>query len=262
MTGSNYLLAFQIIIILMILNICSFVNTEESPDTELLKVYTSCTLKSSIGNRWIKGSGPPLTSWIKSFVPVFNDTKLGPELKETIDKQNVHATFSMNGKVKTIRIGKNRIIWSEYGPNQYDGWLYRGSNNAGDKKSDDDDNAFTGSNITYIYNDLSTVIHGNFSNNYLMGGRSSRIIGFRCKNGIMEIKLSAKMSDDIFKHNPVSTKYLTDQPILMDPFEKRNIFINDSKVPTILLADGIHAKKSIPSRCFKINIFIARQVDK
>ena len=43
---------------------------------------------------------------------------------------------------------------------------------------------FTGSDITYIYNDYRTVIHGYFQNGYLVEGQASKIIACRCTEGM------------------------------------------------------------------------------
>ena len=74
--------------------------------------------------------------------------------------------------MKSIK-GKN-IIWQKYGPGAYDGWLYKET--AGPM--------FTGSDITYIYNDYRTVIHGYFQNGYLVEGQASKIIACRCTEGM------------------------------------------------------------------------------
>ena len=81
----------------------------------------------------------------------------------------VAAQFDSDGDVSEI--GRNGSwIWSKFGSGLHDGWLYR-------KNSESDQ-------ITYIYDDSSTVIHGIFHDRTLVEGRASKIVAFRCNNGL------------------------------------------------------------------------------
>ena len=65
-------------------------------------------------------------------------------------------------------LGKMR--WKKFGSGFLDGWLYG---------IIDDSGQFTGDDIAYIYDDLTTVIYGTFDKGVLTNGRERRIKGFR-----------------------------------------------------------------------------------
>ena len=145
--------------------------------------FTSCSANDF---KWTKGSGPPLKSWLKSVVHVFPDSPYDPVILKRIEEQKIWATIDRkSGSVTEIRNHKTGLKWKKFGSGQYDGWLYGKTDSNGE---------FTGDNITYIYDNFASVIHGKFNKGVLVSGRASKITGFRCLSGFMRIQLSRKLS--------------------------------------------------------------------
>ena len=111
---------------------------------------TSCTFGDT---KWVRGSGPPIRSWLKSAVHVFEDSHLDKTLKAKVKKDAVYASMSPTGEAVGISQITMDLTWAKFGDKAYDGWLYGRT---------DDEGYFTGDNITYVYDDLTTVIHGKF----------------------------------------------------------------------------------------------------
>ena len=125
--------------------------------------------------------------------------------------------------------------WSKFGSGNHDGWLYQENSES--------------EQITYIYDDFSTVIHGKFLQKTLVEGRASKISAFRCNNGLLEIKLSKRMSEDIYKYQPITVMMpLKPTSTIMDPLEKNQIYIGPSHLNGMSFGEGVFAKRTIPGK--------------
>ena len=95
--------------------------------------------------------------------------------------------------------------------------------------------------ITFVYPDMKTVIVGKFKDGVLMEGRQSNIIAERCNNGMKEISISdldQESSAITFKRN---NKLRVHQPKLIDPFERRFVYVGPTKVK----GEGLFARRNI-----------------
>ena len=88
---------------------------------------------------------------------------------------------------------------------------------------------------------MKTVFVGRFENGIMISAKSSKIIRERCHKGIKEIKVANP------KENSVSNRFLrptrvriSDQPKVMDPYEKINVYIGNGRKD-----DGVFAKRDI-----------------
>ncbi len=72
--------------------------------------------------------------------------------------------------VKEISSSVLNITWRIHGKGKFDGWFYGPTV---------DDGQFSGDNIAYIYQDLTTVILGTFQNGVLVAGKEARIKAYR-----------------------------------------------------------------------------------
>ena len=88
---------------------------------------------------------------------------------------------------------------------------------------------------------MKTVFVGRFENGIMISAKSSKIIRERCHKGIKEIKVANP------KENSVSYRFLrptrvriSDQPKVMDPYEKINVYIGNGRKD-----DGVFAKRDI-----------------
>ena len=63
----------------------------------------------------------------------------------------------------------------------------------------------------------------------------------------MELQFSRYLNaNQNFKFEAVNESFITSQPTLMDPLERRNIYISNSTIDGMVCGDGIYAKKNIP----------------
>ena len=88
---------------------------------------------------------------------------------------------------------------------------------------------------------MKTVLVGRFENGTMISAKPSKIIGERCHKGVKEIKVAkTKVDSPIFKYSRPTRTSIGDQPKVMDPFEKQNIYIHDGK-----MEDGVFAKRML-----------------
>jgi len=180
------------------------------------QVFSSCS--NTQREQWIKGFGAPIKSWTQSLTSFDDSENLSHYLKGILDKK---------GYFKSVIA--NQIQWKKFGDYDHDGWLYSSQGNT----------------VAYIYDDFRTVIIGNFQNSRLKSGYASKIIGYRCNNGIMELRFSSsESSPEVYSYDPISED-LPGNPTLMDPLEKRQLYLAPSTLSNMSFGDGLFARKTI-----------------
>ena len=93
----------------------------------------------------------------------------------------------------------------------------------------------------FLYPDMETALIGRFENGTMVAAKPSKVIAERCHQGIKEIKVAIPTaSAPTFKYTRPNRIRVGDQPTIMDPFERKNVFIADGKKE-----DGVFAKKNI-----------------
>ena len=104
---------------------------------------------------------------------------------------------------------------------------------------------FPGSNISWIYPDMKTVLHGYFEDGVMREAKATSIIAERCNRGIKEIKVAEPARDGpIYNFHKINAIRINDKPTLMDPYERKTVYIQDSPVAT---GEGAFAKRDIKS---------------
>ena len=215
---------------------------------------------------WKQGNGDMIHSWLSSMGKLFNNTIENSNNRST----RLYAKFrSSSSKKSTLyevgHIGLG-VLWRQHGTNECDGWLY------GRWKITEDDNKesyenksqgweFSGGSgydnsnnieyvLAYIYQDMKTAIVGEFSQGVLLGGYHRKIVGHMCKEGIMVLRFSKlghnHKNKPPYRFESLTSSFITSSPKLMDPYEKSNIYINQSTIPGMQFSDGIFAKRKIP----------------
>ena len=98
-----------------------------------------------------------------------------------------------------------------------------------------------GNEIAFLYPDMKTVLFGQFENGTMIAAKESRVIAERCHQGMKEIKVARPKTDDpIYKYNIPTRIKIADQPTLMDPYTRKNIYISEGKE-----GDGVFARRNI-----------------
>ena len=88
---------------------------------------------------------------------------------------------------------------------------------------------------------METVLVGKFVKGKMIAAKQSKIVSERCNRGIKEIKTAQpKYETPIFRYQRPDRLRICDQPRLMDPYEKKNIYIGDGKKQ-----DGVFAKRNM-----------------
>ena len=100
---------------------------------------------------------------------------------------------------------------------------------------------YTGEDIAFLYPDMKTVLFGQFENGTMIAAKESRVIAERCNRGMKEIRIGKpKQNAPIFKYTRPTRTRIADQPTLMDPYTRKNIFISEGEE-----GDGVFAKRNI-----------------
>ena len=99
----------------------------------------------------------------------------------------------------------------------------------------DDSGSFSGDNIIFIYPDFLTGIQGQFNDGELVWGLAVDIIAERCNMGMKEIKVrSSKHDPDVVWRRemnidqPALPHYIGQHPTVMDPFERKAVYVKQS----------------------------------
>ena len=100
----------------------------------------------------------------------------------------------------------------------------------------DEAGGFTGDNI-FIYPDFLTGIQGQFLDGELVWGLAVDIIAERCNLGIKEIKVRSSKHDpevvwrkEMNIDKPSLPHYIGQHPTVMDPFERKAVYVNQSLI--------------------------------
>ena len=88
---------------------------------------------------------------------------------------------------------------------------------------------------------MVTVLVGHFEKGIMVEARPSTVISERCHRGIKEIKIAKpKANAPTFKYLRRTRIRIGDQPRVMDPFERKTVYIQ-----TGVKDDGVFAKKNL-----------------
>jgi histone-lysine N-methyltransferase SETD7 len=155
-------------------------------------------------------------------------------------QHNSVRSFTNNGIafIGIFRNGKaDGPVW--YGmvgePHIAQGFLYGQLNKKG---------KLTGDNIAYIYPDYVTALVGKFEDKIMKSGRESTITQMTCKDGIIQASFSQPAEDSVeFFYDPSNNKYMGAMPLVRDPYEKKNVELQESRIPGA--GHGIFAIRNI-----------------
>ena len=88
---------------------------------------------------------------------------------------------------------------------------------------------------------METALVGNFQNGSMISAKESSIIRERCNHGIKEIEIKEPYAGSpIYKYTARSQTSIGDQPTLMDPYERKNVYVDKG-----IKDDGLFARKDI-----------------
>ena len=117
----------------------------------------------------------------------------------------------------------NGLTWQWRSKRILDGFLYGKVN---------DEGKFTGDDITFIYPDFLTGLTGSFVNGVLEHATAVNIVAERCVAGIKELKFEASSEENVsWKREEANATYIGQHPKVMDPHEKKSVYVDQSFIP-------------------------------
>ena len=88
---------------------------------------------------------------------------------------------------------------------------------------------------------MQTALVGKFQNGSMITAKESSITRERCNHGMKEIEIKKPYpGSPIYKFTARSPTSIGDQPTLMDPYERKNVYVDKG-----IKDDGIFARKDI-----------------
>ena len=92
-----------------------------------------------------------------------------------------------------------------------------------------------------MYPDMETIFVGRFVNETMISAKPSKVIAERCNQGMKEIQIAKpKPNTPTFRYSRPTRIRIGDQPAIMDPYERKNIYVSDGEE-----GDGVFARKNI-----------------
>ena len=95
--------------------------------------------------------------------------------------------------------------------------------------------------MAWIYPDMETVLLGTFKKGRMLSTKESKIVKERCNLGTKELEIGIPNTvSPTFHYKARSMTEIGDQPTLMDPYERKKIYIDFG-----VKDDGVFARKDI-----------------
>ena len=109
----------------------------------------------------------------------------------------------------------------------------------------DQEGKFTGDEITFLYPDLLTGLHGKFVDGEVQEARAVDIVAERCQQGIKEIGLMLNTRDNTVWRPADSESSLRSFARSMEPHERKSVYIGKSRVEgdKTVAGEGIFARR-------------------
>lgn len=128
----------------------------------------------------------------------------------------------------------------------------------------DENGRLTGNRIAYIYPDLETVYLGEFDNGIMVKAQQSTITGYRCINGVLELRF-ADPTGPFYHFKAPSNETFGDQPLLTDILDDKYLVVKQSNVEHEVADEGAFATRDIPKgttiTLYSGMIFTKHQID-
>ena len=95
--------------------------------------------------------------------------------------------------------------------------------------------------VAWIYPDMETVLLGTFKNGTMLSTKESKVVKERCNLGMKELEIEIPNNvSPTFRYKARSMTEIGDQPTLMDPYERKKVYIDFG-----VKDDGVFARKDI-----------------
>ncbi|TRY64272.1 hypothetical protein TCAL_02616 [Tigriopus californicus] len=204
-------------------------------DFETHWVFSSCSLGDTSWQKTFIRSA--LKSWVTSIQPV---RRLKQDSKIIKDARIVGRFHVNDTDYQPLVVGHDDYAWLKYGPeDQGNGWIV-GPMKVRESK-------VTGRGLGFIFPDFHTAIVGDYENDKLFNGHNRNVKAYRCRQGMLELQYEPlKKLSPVFKYEAANETFLTSKPLLMDPYDKRNVYVAPSGIPNA--GQGLFAKRTIPAQ--------------
>ena len=92
--------------------------------------------------------------------------------------------------------------------------------------------------MTFVYPDFNTVLIGEFNNGTMIEAVEGKIVAYKCKDEVLQIKTKVKIESSVYKHDPPTTLKISSNPTLRDPLEQKSYYLRVGD-----FGDSLFAKK-------------------
>ena len=172
-----------------------------------------------------------------------------PSVKQRLLFEGVFNDGYLEGPVRAIDESDGNLVFAgryerglPSGPcwlrREGQGWIYGDVNPA--------DGRFTGTNIAYVYPDLSTCLHGEFANETLVSATAKEVADADLdESGIMCLKLRDNPGRIVYERTVSTIDKITCPWTTADPYESETVVCRQSQVPHA--GDGLFARTDLPA---------------
>jgi hypothetical protein len=104
----------------------------------------------------------------------------------------------------------------------------------------DENGLFSGDDIAYINQDVLTAFKGTFQNGVMIKAKAVEVIGERCnEEGIKIVEFSSPSTAQEYHFEKPTSKTFGDQPLVLDPLERKYVRLGESDLNTGEKSQGI-----------------------
>eukprot|EP00095_Tigriopus_kingsejongensis_P009987 snap_masked-scaffold17_size721972-processed-gene-6.6 protein:Tk09987 transcript:snap_masked-scaffold17_size721972-processed-gene-6.6-mRNA-1 annotation:"setd7_halro ame: full" len=215
------------------------------------RIFSTCsTGNTGWKNTFIRSA---LQSWLRSVVPLRHLKGDVNHADKTLFQTTVGQFYVNETNYQLVAVENNDMVWFQFGgEDEADGWLVG--------RMSVSNHVATGEDLGFIFPDFSTALVGKFERDKLISGHARKVKAYRCQNGIMELMYDILFQpDSVYKFEEANGTFITSEPLLMDPYDKRNVYVMPSRIPNT--GQGLFAKRTIPARTLVVSYAGIKVVD-
>ena len=109
-----------------------------------------------------------------------------------------------------------------------------------------EDGLLTGNDIAYLFPDLRTAFVGSFQNGVMREAKASTLNDVLLDYGCIKVPKFTEQAGPTYKREISTSDFVTDFPLLKDPYEQAMVFVKQSLVEGA--QEGLFARQAIPAK--------------
>jgi len=108
----------------------------------------------------------------------------------------------------------------------------------------DEEGHLSGSKLAYIYPDFKTALFGTFKDGELVSAQEAEVTGSTVDYGCIQVPVFSEPSGESYIREVSGFDFVTNSPMLRDPYEKRTVKVELSRVEGA--EDGLFCREAVP----------------